>query len=99
MKSSKMGGPRLTATGQDAAKAVSELLPTARAIKVKSRKGGIELRPGAVWDRTKLLACPSEDYVWYSDGESFYECPTGAFVRNEWLPALSSGGAVHLAGR
>lgn len=98
MKSSDMGGPRLTATGQDAAKAVSELLRAARPVGVNSESGRIELRPGAVWGRTKLLACPSENYVWYSDGESFYECPTGAFVRDEWLPALHSGGAgvVHL---
>ncbi|HKG20760.1 MAG TPA: hypothetical protein VKC34_02585 [Blastocatellia bacterium] len=92
------GRARLTATGLDAAKSVAQLLPEARAVTVESEAGRVELRPGAVWDRDKLLACPSENYVWHAAGENFYESPTDVFVRNEWLPALSRGRGriVHL---
>jgi hypothetical protein len=89
-----LSGPRLLASGEQAARIVARVLPLSRPIRVSGgAMGDVELRPGTVWSGDRMLVSASTMAVDYTIGNCLYEWGTGSFIRDEWLNALSRGAA------
>jgi hypothetical protein len=96
------GGPRLISVGADAARAVALVLPNSHAIIMPSVLGDVELRPGAIWSRNRMIVNVSPMTIYYTIDNRLYEWNTSQFIRDEWLNSLSQGaknaeGMVYLA--
>jgi hypothetical protein len=86
-----MDGPKLINSGKPAMAAIAKVLPASRAITVQSNMGPVELKPGTIWSGNRMLITASQSSVIYAIDDRLYEWGTGAFVRSEWLNALSVG--------
>lgn len=94
MVSPALSGPRLLASGEQAARIVARVLPQSRSVRVSGgAMGEIELRPGTIWSGDRMLVVASPMTVDYTVGDRLYEWGTGSFIRDEWLNALSRGAA------
>lgn len=86
-----MQGPKLINSGKDAMAAVARILPGSKPVVVQSNLGPVELKPGSIWSGNRMLILASPGTVVYAIDDRLYEWGTGAFVRDEYLNALSAG--------
>jgi hypothetical protein len=86
-----MEGPRLINSGKEAMVAVAQVLPKSQALRVQTSQGPVDLKPGTIWNGNRMLVTASPSTVVYAIDDRLYEWGTGAFIRDEWLNALSLG--------
>jgi hypothetical protein len=89
--STTRGGARLLMSGKDAMSAASEIMAMARTVRVPTNMGDVELRPGQLFSQDRLLIYPSWSTVYFTIGDRLYEMGTSAFLRDEYLYAMSMG--------
>src|SRR5262245_33795917 len=66
---------------------------TARPVRVSSSFGPVDLVPGAIWQRDKMLVGCGDMVVHYISGEQLFEWNTMTLVRDTWLTGLQHGAA------
>jgi hypothetical protein len=71
--------------------AVAKVLPASKPVLVQSNLGPVELKPGSIWSGNRMLIVASPSTVVYAIDDRLYEWGTAAFVRDEYLSALSIG--------
>ena len=86
-----MTGPQLINSGKEAMAAVAKVLPQSKPVTVQSNLGPVELKPGSMWSGNRMLVAASSSTVVYAIDDRLYEWNTSAFVRDEYLSALSIG--------
>lgn len=85
-------GAHLLMSGEPAMRVVAEILPTARPITVPSGAfGNVELRPGSVFSDNRMLIHANWTEVYSTIDDRLYQMGTQAFLRDEWLNAMSAG--------
>lgn len=94
--------PKLLLSGPNAVSAAAKLMLTARPVRVSSSFGPVDLVPGAIWQRDKMLVDCGEMVVHYLAGAQLYEWSTQIMVRDTWLTGLQHGAArarwlIHVA--
>jgi len=78
-------------SGEEAMRVAAQVLATSHAVTVPSSLGDVVLRPGQLFSNDRLLISPSWSTVYFTIGDRLYEMGTAAFLRDEWLNAMSAG--------
>lgn len=84
-------GAHLLMSGEEAMRVAAQVLATSHSVTVPSSFGDVVLRPGQLFSNERLLISPSWSTVYFTIGDRLYEMGTAAFLRDEWLNAMSVG--------